>query len=188
MDIEFHRLPDGYCAQAVRDDGATVHVPGFDRKFDTPHDVAHYAAEHGFRVAGGFWGSVAAGAMFGGMRVAHGRRRPHAAERSRRIITANATELGLAEGLAGAVHRARRDGLTPEAAATRLAGYWAESHAGPCPYDAVGMAHACALLGELADRWRRVPVGGRLTVSWDLPPVAPAVDLHDRRRPDRTHR
>jgi len=181
MDIEFHRLSGGYRAQAVRDDGVTVLVPGFDRKHAVPHDLAHFAAEHGFGVARGFWGSVAAGAMFGGMQVASGRRPPHAAERSRRIIRANADEIGISEGLAATVYQAYTDDDSPDVAAERLAAYWSVTHTGPCPYGVPGMTRACALLGDLAARWAGVSVGATLRLDWDLPVERPA----PRRKPRR---
>lgn len=187
MDIEFHRLSGGYCAQVVRDDGVTVHVPGFDRKHAVPHDLAHFAAEHGFGAARGFWGSVAAGAMFGGMQVVSGRRPPHAAERSRRIIRANAEQIGIAEGLAGSVFQAYTEDLSPADAVTRLAGYWSVTHSGPCPYDVPAMARACTLLGDLAGRWEVLPVGATLPLNWDLP-VEPPPPVPKPRRPGATIR
>ena len=183
MDIEFHRLPGAYCSEAVRDDGVTVLVPGFDRKHVVPHDLAHFAAEHGFGVARGFWGSVAAGAMFAGMRVVSGRRPPHPAERSRRIIRANADEIGIAEGLAATVYQAYADGDSPTVAARRLAAYWSVTHTGPCPYGVPGMEKACALLGDLAGRWAGVPAGGTLRLAWDLPVERPAPERRSRRGP-----
>ena len=169
MNIEFHRLPGGYCSQAVRDDGVTVHVPGFDRKHTVPHDLAHFAAEHGCGVARGFWGSVAAGAMFGGMKVLAGRRPPHAAERSRRVIRANAAEIGVAEALAESVFQAYDNGLSAEQAAGTLARHWASIRTDPCPYGPEALSAACALLTGLAERWHATPPGTGMTLDWTLP-------------------
>lgn len=169
MNIDFHRLPGGYCSQAVRDDGVTVHIPGFDRTHAVPHDLAHFAAERGFGNNRGFWGSVAAGAMFGGMRVLTGRRPPHAAERSKRIITANSRHIGDAEALADVVFQAFTDDVPPDEAARRLAAYWARIRTEPCPYGTPGMARSLDLLRDLGDRWQAVTAGGVLTVDWDLP-------------------
>lgn len=152
----------------------TVLVPGFDRKHAVPHDLAHFAAERGFGVARGFWGSVAAGAMFGGMQVVSGRRPPHASERSRRIIRANAEQIGIAEGLATSVFQAYTDDLSPAEASGLLAKYWSITHTGPCPYGTPGMTRACTLLGELATRWAGVQAGATLTLDWDLPVERPA--------------
>lgn len=174
MNIDFHRLPAGYCSQAVRDDGVTVHVPGFDRQHAVPHDLAHFAAERGFGNGRGFWGSVAAGAMFGGMRVVDGRRPPHAAERSKRIITANARQIGDAEALADVVFHAFTDDIPPDEAARRLAEYWGRLRTGPCPYGESGLAGSLDLLADLGERWRAVPVGGVLAIEWDLPVERPA--------------
>lgn len=178
MNIEFHRLPGGYCSQAVRDDGVTVHVPGFDRKHTVPHDLAHFAAEHGCGVARGFWGSVAAGAMFGGMKVLAGRRPPHADERSRRVIRANAGDIGVAEALAESVFQAYERGLTPEEAARILARHWSSTRTEPCPYGPRELSAARALLADLADRWHATPAETGMTVEWtlpvDRPPAPPA--------------
>lgn len=181
MNIDFHRLPGGYCSQAVRDDGVTVHVPGFDRTHAVPHDLAHFAAERGFGNGRGFWGSVAAGAMFGGMRVLAGRRPPHAAERSKRIITANAQHIGDAEALAAVVFQAFAEDVPPDEAARRLAAYWGRTRTGACPYGEPGMARSLELLADLGDRWRAVPAGGMLTVDWDLP--VQRITLRARRAP-----
>jgi hypothetical protein len=188
MNIDFHRLPTGYRSQAVRDDGVTVRVRGFDRKHEVPHDLAHFAAEYGFGEARGFWGSVAAGAMFGGMEAVAGRRRPHAAERSRAIIRANAERIGNAEALAGAVYEAFAGGLDSGDATRRLAGYWAVTHTDPCPYDTASMTRARALLADLAARWKAVVPGGVLTLDWDLPVEHPATPRRTRRHPVRTRR
>ncbi|HEY3683966.1 MAG TPA: hypothetical protein VGL93_13035, partial [Streptosporangiaceae bacterium] len=183
MNIDFHRLPAGYRSQAVRDDGVTVRVPGFDRKHEVPHDLAHFAAEYGFGEARGFWGSVAAGAMFGGMEVVAGRRRPHAAERSRAVIRANAERIGNAEALASTVHEAFADGLGAGAATRRLARHWASIHTDPCPYGAADMTRACALLTDLSVRWKAVAPGGILTLDWDLPVEHPATARRTHRHP-----
>ena len=174
MNIEFHRLPGGYCSQAVRDDGVTVHVPGFDRKHTVPHDLAHFAAEHGCGVARGFWGSVAAGAMFGGMKVLAGRRPPHAAERSRRVIRANAAEIGVAEGLAESVFQAYEKDLSSEEAAGILARHWSAIRADPCPYGPEALSAAWTLLTDLAERWADTPPGAGMTLAWTLPVKRPA--------------
>lgn len=185
MNIDFHRLPGGYCSQAVRDDGVTVYVPGFDRKHEVPHDLAHFAAEHGFGVRRGFWGSVAAGAMFGGMKVLAGRRPPHATERSRTIIRTNAEEIGNAEALAAVAYQACTDNVSPAVAARRLSSYWSRVHPGRCPYTTADMARACELLESLSTRWHEVTIGTTMTVTWDLPVDSPKPPRHPRPQPIR---
>jgi hypothetical protein len=87
MKITFTRSGERtYTTTALRDDGVLLDVPNSDRTFRLPHDLAHYVVERELGLKRGFWGCVAAGAMFDGLKVLSGRQPPHAAERSKAII------------------------------------------------------------------------------------------------------
>lgn len=74
MKLTFIKLGQGrYVTHVVRDDGVMIEVPGPDRKAPLPHDLAHYIVESRLGLKGGFWGRVAAGAVFPGMKVLSGR-------------------------------------------------------------------------------------------------------------------
>jgi transposase len=72
-----------YEVVARRDDKVVVRVQTADRPQGLPHDMAHYLVERGLGFERGFWGAVAAGAVFKGMQVVSGRRSPHRSNRTR---------------------------------------------------------------------------------------------------------
>jgi hypothetical protein len=171
MQVHFHRTDGsgGYAVLIRRDDGLTVRLPGLDRSWRVPHDLAHFVAEREFELGHGVFGSIAAGAMFGNMAVVGGRPRYDANVRSRAVIKAYAAELSLAEVLSGVVH----DGVEHEANADtvyrRLLVAWGSLRPGPCPYQAATLRRCLGLLCALEDKWRTVPVGQRLALRWELP-------------------
>ncbi|RKS79719.1 hypothetical protein BZB76_1196 [Actinomadura pelletieri DSM 43383] len=170
MDVTFQRLGGNrYFANAARADGVTVRVPGYDRTSAIPHDLAHFVAEREFGVTRGFWGSVAAGALFTNMVVVSGRQKPHAAERSKQIIKAHADDLGMSEALAGAVHDAVEQDLTLDEVMKRLRAYWGITSAAPLPVAAADAEPAINALRHAAERWAAVAVDEGLTLTWPLP-------------------
>ena len=107
MDIIFTRSRDRRDQTlATRQDGVRVYVPVFGKLDPIPHDLAHYVVERELGLRDGFWGRVAAGALFGGMHILDGRQRPHARERSRAIIAAHPQGIIFAEVVVDAVLRA----------------------------------------------------------------------------------
>jgi hypothetical protein len=89
-----------------RRDGVVVELPGYDRKYRVPHDLAHLVTERELELADGVFGSVAGGGMFSNMRVVSGKPRHDAGARSKRLLDANKRGLSMAEVLAGAMHDA----------------------------------------------------------------------------------
>lgn len=86
MDISFTRSGERrYRTIATRDDRVTLSIPSFDRPKWFPHDLGHFVVEQVLGLRLGFWGCVAAGVIFPGMKVIHGRLPPHSAERSRAV-------------------------------------------------------------------------------------------------------
>jgi hypothetical protein len=153
-----------------RDDGVTLRVPG--NSFNDvgrmlPHDLAHLIVERGLGLEHGFWGTVASGGVFSGMRVLDGRRPPHAGERSRDVIRANAgtQELTQAEVLVAVACRiAREERDVDRRAVLQLAGpHWAPD---PAVLDAIPAI--CAELREAAERWCELPIGGALAYEWPV--------------------
>jgi hypothetical protein len=170
MDVTFHQLAGNrYFTTAVRDDGVTVTIPGYDRAGSVPHDLAHFVAEREFGMVRGFWGSVAAGALFTNMAVASGRQKPHAAERSKRIIKAHAVDIGRSEAVAGAIHDAVEADLAAEVVRTRLRAHWGIAGPAPPPMMAADVEAAISALRREVERWSAVSVGRGLTLNWPLP-------------------
>ncbi|TMQ90183.1 hypothetical protein ETD83_36575 [Actinomadura soli] len=169
MDVTFHRLAGNlYFTTAVRADGVTVMSPGYDRTSAIPHDLAHFVAEREFGMTRGFWGSVAAGALFTNMAVTSGRQKPHAAERSKRIIKAHADDIGLAEAVAGTIHDAVEQDLTPKEVMSGLRALWGVISPAPLPIGDKEIEAVTAALRREAGRWSAVPVDQGLTLNWPL--------------------
>ena len=178
MRVHFRRDDNrgGYAALIQRTDGLTVRLPGYDRKFRVPHDLAHFVAEREFHLAGGVFGCIAAGAMFSNMTLVDGRPRYDAQARSRAVLRAHAAELGLAECLSGAVHDSVEQNLDFPAALRRLRDTWGALRTGPCPYDPADLHRVLDLLGQLGERWRALGPGEVLPLRWELPaPKTPVV-------------
>jgi hypothetical protein len=99
MRLQVKRLDnDGrYETVITRDDGVSFRVLGVAHTFAIPHDLAHYVVEKTLMIEDGFWGSIAAGAVFPTMTYLAGRRKPRAAERSSALLKANARALADAE-------------------------------------------------------------------------------------------
>jgi hypothetical protein len=169
MQVHFHRTDGrgGYAVLMRRDDGLTVRLPGYDRKWRVPHDLAHLVAEREFQMSYGVFGSIAAGAMFSNMAIVNGRQRYDTGARSRAVIKAHGAELGLAEVLAGVVHASIEQDLAPELAARRLQEAWDTMRPGPCPYQVAHLRRCIVVLSELGLRWRKVAVGDRLALRWE---------------------
>lgn len=157
-----------YWSQVHRDDGVVLLLPGYDRKWRVPHDLAHFATERELGLTGGVFGSIAAGAVFANMTVLSGRPRHDAKRRSARVFRENGRAIGTAEVLAGAVHEAvERQVLRGLTARAREA--WGVLHEEPFPYLPAQLRTAAEVLAELAQRW----AGHRLLeVDWRQPPRA----------------
>lgn len=130
-----------------------------------PHDLVHFIVERETDEDGGFWGAVAAGAVFSSMVHLDGRRPPHAAERSAAAIRARSGRLQRAELMAGlvtrivdqriattdAVHTAARDTLStlPDSSV-----------------DAHRVLAAAAVLRRTAYEWELLHPGENLSLDW----------------------
>src|SRR5213594_5242203 len=57
-----------------RDDGVTLELASHAPLHRLPHDLAHFVVERALGLTSGFWGSIADGAVFGGMKVIPRRR------------------------------------------------------------------------------------------------------------------
>jgi hypothetical protein len=115
MDILFRKSASGReLSLATRADGVRLSVPVFGKLEPMPHDLAHYTIEREMDLPDGFWRSVAAGAIFPGMRVLEGRQPPHAAERSHALMRANHTGIIFSEVVVeAAIHALLGQPLSP---------------------------------------------------------------------------
>ena len=88
-----------YGTAAERDDGVSLSVPGYGSINALPHDLGHYVVEATLELRQGFWDIVADGAVFDGMAVLAGRRRPRVEAWSKELHKANVRHLNEAECL-----------------------------------------------------------------------------------------
>jgi len=170
MQLRLTRLDERrYETVITRADGVTFHVKGVGHMSDIPHDLAHYAVEQGLRIRGGFWGSVAAGAVFGSLTHVSGRRKPRAADRSRQVLKANKDELTETEILVGLFNQAIEEGLGPDSPELhdRLRRYtWTAHGRTPRQFTEAEITATCAGWRRLLERWRKLPIGGTMELMW----------------------
>jgi hypothetical protein len=182
MRVTFPRLPDYQRAYSLveRDDGVVYRLNGGIAGPRLPHDIMHLVAERELRIRDGIWAGIAAGVVFSSMTYVSGRRPPHAADRSKRLLR-EFRQSGLrAELLADLVSStAGLDAPTPaqirRLAATKLAVL-------PDPeIDPDAVAEAARALQVEAGRWAHLRVGEHLEYHW--PPGSPprlAAGVHSR--------
>jgi hypothetical protein len=163
MLITFARVESGSTVATIRrGDGVVLELPGYDKKYRVPHDLAHAVTERELGMAGGVFGSIAGGGVFSNMRVLAGRERPDAADRSSRLLAANKAELGVAEVLAGVVHDAVEDGRTATAVADARR-VWGILSAEPFPWTESRLTAAIEQLTRLAADYDR---DGLVHLDW----------------------
>lgn len=169
MKITFTRGSDRtYTTVAVRDDGVSLAVPNSDRMAPLPHDIGHYFVERELGLQWGFWGCVAAGALFPGIRVISGRQPPHAAERSRALIREAGQRGTEAEVWVGVLLGIVHDELDESGpvARERLAKLWTPPRPSRGPLSVEEARSVCAALRDVCEEWRALPVGGSIAVVW----------------------
>jgi hypothetical protein len=167
MHVTFPRLPDHQRAYALveRDDGVVYRLYGGTAGPRLPHDIMHFVVERELRLRDGIWGGIAAGAVFDSMQYVSGRRPPHAAERSRRLLCGFGQPGLRAELLADLVSSAAAlDTLTRDKI-RRLAADKLSVLPGT-DVDPVVIAAAAQALQVEAARWARLRVGEELCYEW----------------------
>lgn len=170
MLLQLTRLDERrYETLITRSDGVKYRVKGVGHMAAIPHDLAHFAVERGLRIRGGFWGSVADGAVFGSLTHVSGRRRPGAAERSKQLLRENRGELTETEILVGLFNQAFEEGLGAESPVlrTRLRRYvWTAPGRTPRRFSDREVAAVHAGWTEMLESWKRLPIGGTLELVW----------------------
>ncbi|MHB1328203.1 MAG: hypothetical protein ACYC2K_08380 [Gemmatimonadales bacterium] len=170
MQLRITRLDERrYETVITRSDGVVYHVKGVGHMGTIPHDLAHFAVEQALGIRGGFWGSVADGAVFGSLTHVSGRRQPHAALRSNAILKDNRDILTATEILVGLFDQATAEGLGPESAVLhdRLRRYaWAPAGSERRQFSEAEVAAVSAAWQRMLEAWRKLPVGGSLDLTW----------------------
>ncbi|TNC22662.1 hypothetical protein [Amycolatopsis alkalitolerans] len=165
MLVFFHPRPGGGTRAVLhRDDGVTLEMHSYDRKWRVPHDLAHAVAERELGLSGGVFGCIAGGALFASVRVIDGRARYDAAEHGRRVIACHEREIAIAEMLSGAVHGAVEQGRAGAFSAARAG--WESVREDPFPYTEMDIQRATSTLTRLADAFAHLPRGTGLRFEW----------------------
>lgn len=163
MHVVFVRGPTGSTVATVhRADGVSLLLPGYDRKFRVPHDLAHFATERALEMSGGVFGAIAAGGVFDNMRVVGGKPRHDAAVRSRRLLDAHRQTLTTAELIAGVVHRAVEEDNT-DRLPVLVRDAWNILGAVDFPWEDAKVRLAGRTLEELTAAWE---AEGTVKVTW----------------------
>jgi hypothetical protein len=170
MKLAVKRLDgDGrYETVITRDDGASFGVSGVAHAFAIPHDLAHYVVEKALRIEDGFWGSVAAGAVFPTMRHLAGRRKPKASERSSALLKTNARALVEAEVLVRIFNDTIEQGHSERSPvlAGRLRERLARPGKQPRRIGPTEVAEVYSTYKALRQDWERLPIEGILVRHW----------------------
>jgi hypothetical protein len=157
-----------YQTLVTRDDGVTFRLHGVAHAFAIPHDLAHYVVEMVLGLDGGFWASVADGAVFPSMTHVGGRRKPKAAERSKSVLKANVRPLNEAEVLVRIFNDTIEQGHGEASPVLRgrLQERWAPPGYHPRDIPAEQIAQVFATYRDMLAKWRNVPVEGMLDLVW----------------------
>src|ERR1051326_5847460 len=165
MEMVFTKREDrAYLSTVCRDDGVVLQVPGSDRKFPLPHDIAHVIVERGLGLRRGFWGRVARGAVYNGMQVVSGRQPDHAAERSRAVIREEEQQGSEAEVLVGALLKVMHEGSENDWPAARriLENEWRPTKPERDPPTAEEVRRICTDLRDAERQWQSLEVGNSI--------------------------
>ncbi|GAB2838300.1 hypothetical protein GCM10027176_48230 [Actinoallomurus bryophytorum] len=167
MRVRFPRLADGQRSFSVveRSDGVRYRVHEGVAGPALPHDAVHFVVERETEEDGGFWGAVAAGAVFSSMRHIDGRRPPHAKERSESAIRARSERLQRAELMADLVEYVAAEGIT-SAGGVAKAAREVLSTLPDTSVDGPKVIAAAATLQATARRWASLAPGDELTFDW----------------------
>lgn len=170
MELQLKRLDERrYETCITRSDGVTWLVKGVGHMGNLPHDLAHFVVERALGIRQGFWGSLAEGAVFGSLTHVEGRRKPHAAQRSRDVLRRNDKTMKESEILVGLFDQAMGEGLgasSPELR-HRLDRYtWTPPGHPPRRISDQQIAAVCEGWARLRADWEALGVGETLELHW----------------------
>lgn len=160
--------PRSYASTAQRADKVVVSVPGHDRPSVIPHDIVHLIVERALKFEFGFWGKVAKGAMFDGMDVLDGRRKPHAKTKSRTALK-QGNQMGTqAEVMVDVFAKLAfaSEPVSYNEAVRTLSERWAPAGAKPIAWNEELVSGICNELTDAARLWQALPEGESISFEW----------------------
>lgn len=190
MEIVVTRSADRTSTTHVRrDDGVALELPSHAPLHRLPHDLAHFVVERALGLTSGFWGSIAKGAVFGGMKTVPRRRTGRVEKRSRQVMAHVGSQITEAEAVVGTVLEIYQRRLDRDWAAARalLSGTWRPSRPSRVLPTQAEVHRICEELSKAEDSWLNMAIGDSLTLSWPQEPVTVACQKlpasHRRRTP-----
>ena len=171
MEVTFTKTSDRTCSQrVVRDDGASFEMPHLHCNGSLPHDMVHFIVERELGLNRGFWGSVAAGAVFSGMNMVVGKKPPHAEARSKAILheiakTGSGTD---AECIAAKLFTLMQKKLEGDWQAARsiLAATWRPNKPSRGPLTPEELRRVCEELREAERQWGTLALHQSMILNW----------------------
>jgi hypothetical protein len=142
-----------------------------------PHDLAHYVVERELGLRDGLWGSIASGVILEGMKPLSGKQQPHSREQSHTIQVANRRGILFAELAVGAVLQVIKG--EPLEAILYVVDSPMMRLRTRADYDALAQ-RVRPVVEAMVARWRTIPMGSALVVSWP-DDQAVRIERHKRR-------
>ena len=176
MEIVMTRTAEGRSTTLVRrDDGVALELPSYAPLHRLPDDLAHFFVERTLGLPWGFWGSIAAGAVFGGVEVLPRKRTARVAERSRQVMRSASSQVTEAEAVVGSVVEIYQRRLDRDWAAARalLSGIWRPAHPSRELPTQAEVRRVCQELSEAEKRWFSMPIDSSVTLVWPGPQASP---------------
>ena len=149
MDVVFTKTAARRYDARVERDGVVLTVQTFDCPARLPHDIAHIIVEKGLSLRYGFWGLIAAGAMFPNIGVVSGRLRPRVGEHSRALLKEAGQYSTEAEFLVSAMHKIADLGLDDwHRIESRLKRVWRPAKSQRSPLHRLEVMNVCCQLRD----------------------------------------
>ena len=158
-----------------RDDGVTLELPSYVPLHRLPHDLAHFVIERALALTCGFWGSIADGAVFGGMEVVPQGRTARIEERSRQVMRGASSRVTEAEAVVGTVVEIYQRRLDRDWAAARslLGGTWRPARPSRGLPSQAEVRRICQELADAEKRWFSMPIDSSVTLIWPRQEASP---------------
>jgi hypothetical protein len=164
---------------ASRPDGVRLSIPVFGRLDPIPHDLAHFVIERELDLQRGFFGSIADGAIFGGMHVISGRQPPHAGEHSLMVMKANHYSILFSEILVDRILQALKD----ETVGNKPFPMTLPQVPSSTQAERIALIRRLVpMMQEMCLRWQAIPTGETLLVVWPDHPQRRHTGTADQRR------
>src|SRR2546427_7876609 len=151
-----------------RDDGVTLELPSYLPLHRLPHDLAHFVIERALGLTCGFWGSIADGALFGGMEAVPRRRTARVEKRARQVMRGASAQITEAEAVVGSVIEIYQRRLDRDWAAARvlLSRIWWPAHPSRELPTQAEVRRICEELSDAENRWLGMAIGSSVTLIW----------------------